>query len=32
MRYRSSIGVVAFAATLLMEIATAAHDETKYPV
>jgi len=31
MRYRSSIGVVAFAATLLMEIATAAHDETKYP-
>src|SRR5258708_26082915 len=32
MRYRSSIGVVAFAAALLMEIASAAaHDETKYP-
>jgi len=32
MRYSNSIGVVAFSAALLMEIASAAaHDETKYP-
>src|SRR5258708_13718114 len=32
MRYCSSVGVVAFAAALLVEIASAtAHDETKYP-